>query len=90
MAITMVEARELVESVFDFDHVGSEMIAVRKNFDSLEAQESLVDELIRAGSEELEDVSEENIVIITSASKTRVNEFVKGAKFSQSGCSGLK
>jgi hypothetical protein len=89
MAITTEEAQELVESVFDFDHVGSEMLAVRKNFDSIEAQEALVEELVHVALEELDNASEENKAIITTAAKTRVGEFVKGAKFSQSGCSGL-
>jgi len=89
MAITTEEARELVESVFDFDHVGSEMLAVRKNFDSKEAQEALVEELSRVAAEELKDTSEENMTVITAAARARVGEFVKGAKFSQSGCSGL-
>jgi len=89
MAITTEEAQELVESVFDFDHVGSQMLAVRKNFDSIEAQDELVEELVHVALEELGDASEENKVIITNAVRTRVNEFVKGAKFSQSGCSGL-
>jgi hypothetical protein len=89
MAITTEEAQELVESVFDFDHVGSEMLAVRKNFDSMEAQEALVEELVRAAVEELKDASQESLTVITAAAKARVGEFVKGAKFSQSGCSGL-
>ena len=89
MTITTEEAQELVESVFDFDHIGSEMLAVRKNLDSTEAQEALVEELVRAAAEELQDTSEENLTVITATAKTRVGEFVKGAKFSQSGCSGL-
>jgi hypothetical protein len=89
MAITTEEARELVESVFDFDHVGCEMLAVRKNFDSIEAQEALVEELVHVALEELDNASEDNKAIITTAVRTRVGEFVKGAKFSQSGCSGL-
>jgi hypothetical protein len=78
MAITTVEAQELVESVFDFDH-----------FDSIEAQEALVEELVHVALEELDNASEDNKAIITTAARTRVGEFVKGAKFSQSGCSGL-
>lgn len=89
MAFTIEEAREAVESVFDFDHVGSEMLAVRKNVDSEEAQEALVEELVRVALEEADDVSEDNKEVITSAARTRVTEFVKGAKFSQSGCTGL-
>jgi hypothetical protein len=89
MAITMEEAQELVESVFDFDHVGSAMLAVRKDFNSVEAQETLVKELVDAGAEELGDSSAETLAAITSAAQIRVEQFVKGAKFSQSGCSGL-
>jgi hypothetical protein len=89
MTVTTEEAQELVESVFDFDHVGNEMLAVRKNFDSIEAQEALVEELVRVALEQLNNASEDNRVIITTAARTRVGEFVKGAKFSQSGCSGL-
>ena len=89
MVITTEEAQELVESVFDFDHVGSEMLAVRKNFDSIESQEALVEELVHVALEELDNASEDNKAIITTAARTRVGQFVKGAKFSQSGCSGL-
>ncbi|HEX2966910.1 MAG TPA: hypothetical protein VHO84_14075 [Syntrophorhabdaceae bacterium] len=89
MAITTEEARDLVESVFDFDHVGSEMIAVRKNLDSKEAQEALISELVSAATAELKDSPQENLIIISTAARDRVGEFVKGAKFSQSGCTGL-
>lgn len=89
MALTMEDARELVESIFDFDHVGSAMLAVRKNFDSLEAQETLVEDLVAAATEEMDDASPENMALLNEAAKIRVQEFVKGAKFSQSGCSGL-
>jgi hypothetical protein len=87
--MTMEEAQGLIESVFDFDHVGSEMIAVRKNFDSIEAQQDLVEELVKAACEESGDTSSDTMAVMTSAAKERVNQFVKGAKFSQSGCSGL-
>jgi hypothetical protein len=90
MTITMGKAQELIESAFDFDHVGTEMLAVRKNFDSTEAQESLVEELVNVVLEELGDVSGEDKAVITTTAKTRVDQFVKGAKFSQSGCSGLR
>jgi hypothetical protein len=89
MAVTMEEAQDLVESVFDFDHVGSEMLAVRKNLNSEEAQEALVEELANVALEELDDASGDNKAVLTTAARTRVSEFVKGAKFSQSGCSGL-
>jgi hypothetical protein len=88
MAVSAEEAKEIVESVFDFDHVGSEMLAVRKNLDSVEAQENLAEELVKAAVEEASDSSAESLAMITSAAKVRVAEFVKGAKFSQSGCSG--
>lgn len=77
-----------IESVFDFDHVGSEMIAVRKNFDSAEAQRSLIEELVKAACEEPNDTAADNLHMINSAARERVEQFVKGAKFSQSGCSG--
>lgn len=89
MTISEQDARELVESIFDFEHVGSEMLAVRKNFDDLEAQETLVEELTQAATGELNDGSAENLAVITAAARARVGEFVKGARFSQSGCSGL-
>jgi hypothetical protein len=89
MTISIQEARELVESVFDFDHVGTEMLAVRKNFDNQEAQQVLVEELTQAAAGELDDAFAENLAVIGAAAKARVDEFVKGAKFSQSGCSGL-
>jgi putative heme degradation protein len=89
MAIDSTEAQEIIESVFDFDHVGDAMFAVRKNLDAKEAQESLIQELIRCGTEELSEDSPENREALTAAAKARVEQFVKGSKFSQSGCSGL-
>jgi putative heme degradation protein len=89
MAITIDEAREVVESVFDFDHVGDAMFAVRGNLDSKEAQDNLVAEIIKCAAEELDDGSPEDSDIIAAAAKERVEKFVKGSKFSQSGCSGL-
>ncbi len=89
MAIGSEEAAELIESVFDFDHVGDAMFAVRKNLDSAEAQETLVRELIKAAAEDADDTSPETIETLTAAAKARVERFVKGSKFSQSGCSGL-
>ena len=89
MALTIEEARETVESVFDFDHVGDAMFAVRKNLDSAEAQETLVKELIKAAADEAVDSSPETTEALTAAAKARVEQFVKGSKFSQSGCSGL-
>jgi len=87
--MTADEAQELVESVFDFDHVGSEMVAARKNLSSAEAQDALAEALVRAAAEDLEEPCEEDLAIVTAAAKARVAQFVKGAKFSQSGCSGL-
>lgn len=89
MAIAMDEAREIVESVFDFDHVGDAMFAVRGNLDSKELQESLVNEIVKCAAEELDDGSPEDTQILTAAAGERVAKFVKGSKFSQSGCSGL-
>ncbi|OPY02390.1 MAG: hypothetical protein A4E60_01093 [Syntrophorhabdus sp. PtaB.Bin047] len=89
MAITMDEAREIVESVFDFDHVGDAMFAVRGDLDSKEAQEKLAKEIVECAAEELDDSSPEDADIIAAAAKERVEKFVKGSKFSQSGCSGL-
>ncbi len=89
MALNHEDAQELIESVFDFDHVGDTMLALRKNLDSAEAQANLIADLIRAASEEVGDNSPENREIIASAAKARVAQFIKGSKFSQSGCSGL-
>lgn len=89
MAMTIDEAREIVESVFDFDHVGDAMFAVRGDLDSKEAQENLVEEIVRCAAEEVDDGSPEDADIIAAAAKERVEKFVKGSKFSQSGCSGL-
>jgi transcriptional regulatory protein LevR len=89
MAISTDDVKELIESVFDFDHVGDAMLALRKNLDSAEAKADLTKELIRAASEEVEDNSPENQAVIESAAKARVEQFIKGSKYSQSGCSGL-
>jgi hypothetical protein len=89
MAIGAREAEELVESVFDFDHVGDAMFAVRKDFNSVEAQETLVKELVKAACDEADDTTAESVTSITEAAKARVARFVQGSKYSQSGCSGL-
>jgi hypothetical protein len=89
MAMSAEDAKELIESVFDFDHVGDAMMVVRKNLDSPQAQTDLINDLIRAASEEIEDNSPENRAVVESAAKERVEQFIKGSKYSQSGCSGL-
>lgn len=89
MAVTIEEAREIVESVFDFDHVCDAMFAVRADLDSQEAQDSLVSELVKCAALEIDDESNENLEVFSEAAKERVAKFVKGSKFSQSGCSGL-
>lgn len=89
MAVTMDEAREIVESVFDFDHVGDAMFAVRGDLDSTELQENLIKEIVKCAAEELDESSPEDTEVILAAAKERVAKFVKGSKFSQSGCSGL-
>ncbi len=89
MAMSIEDVKELIESVFDFDHVGDAMLALRKNLDSAEAEADLTKELIGAATEELEDDSPENREIVASAAAARVEQFIKGSKYSQSGCSGL-
>jgi len=89
MEITTKEAEESIEVVFDFDHVADAMFAVRKDLESKEAQERLVSELVRCASEELEDTSPECLASLNAAAKARVDRFVAGSKYSQSGCSGL-
>jgi hypothetical protein len=89
MTVTMEEAREVIEDVFDFDHVGDAMSAVRCNLESKEAQEHLVRELTRCAVEESDDCSSEGAEAFRSAAQSRVEQFVKGAKYSQSGCSKL-
>jgi hypothetical protein len=89
MAISITEAQEIIESVFDFDHVGDAMFAVRKNLDAKEAQDFLARELVKCGTEELNESSPESIEALAAAAKDRVEQFVKGSKFAQSGCSGL-
>ncbi len=89
MEITTQQAEEAIESVFDFDHVADAMFAVRKDLASKEAQETLARELVRCASEELEDSSAECLAALEAAAKARVDRFVAGSKYSQSGCSGL-
>lgn len=89
MAMSTEDVKELIESVFDFDHVGDAMLALRKNLDSAEAKAELTKELIRAAMETLEDASPENRDVVVPAAAARVEQFIKGSKYSQSGCSGL-
>lgn len=89
MGITMEEAREIIEDVFDFDHVGDAMSAVRCDLESGKAQEHLASELARCAVEESGDGSPESLEVFRAAAQSRVEQFVKGAKYSQSGCSKL-
>ncbi len=89
MEITAKQAEDSIEAVFDFDHVADAMFAVRKDLASKEAQERLASELVRCASEDLEDASPECLAVLNAAAKARVDRFVAGSKYSQSGCSGL-
>lgn len=89
MAVTLEEARETIEDVFDFDHVGDAMSALRRDLNSKEARETLVDALTRCAAEESDDGSPESGAVFKTAAEARVDQFVKGAKYSQSGCSKM-
>jgi hypothetical protein len=89
MAIGSAKAEEIIESVFDFDHVCDAMFAVRKNPDEKEAQKWLVQELVKCGMAELGQDSSEDVEVLTVAALARVAQFVEGSKASRSGCSGL-
>ncbi len=89
MGFTTEEAREIIEDVFDFDHVGEAMSAVRCDLESKQARERLVEELTKCAVEESGDGSAESLETFRSVALSRVEQFVKGAKYSQSGCSKL-
>lgn len=87
MPVTIEEAREAIEDVFDFDHVGDTMSTLRRDLDSKEAREALVNALTRCAVDESDDSSPENTSVFRCAAEARVELFIKGAKYSQSGCS---
>jgi hypothetical protein len=87
MSVTPEDAREMIEDVFDFDHVGDEMTALRRDLGSVAAKEQLIDRLTRAAAEEEDDASEETRTLLLGAARERVERFIKGVSYSQSGCS---
>jgi hypothetical protein len=89
MAVSIEEAREIVEDVFDFDHVGEVMSALRRDLESKAAREDLVNELTRCAVEEADDNSDDSMAVFKSAAEARVEQFIEGSRYSQSGCSKL-
>ncbi len=87
MAVTPEDAREMIEDVFDFDHVGDAMTALRRDLGSAAAKEELVGQLTKCALEEGDDTSGEARAVLLSAARERVERFIKGASYSQSGCS---
>ncbi|OPY01949.1 MAG: hypothetical protein A4E61_01477 [Syntrophorhabdus sp. PtaB.Bin184] len=87
MSMTREDAREMIEDVFDFDHVGDAMTALRRDLGSSAAKEELVDRLTKCALEEGDDVSGETRAVLLDAARERVERFIKGASYSQSGCS---
>ncbi len=87
MSMTREDAREMIEDVFDFDHVGYAMTALRRDLGSSAAKEELVDRLTKCALEEGDDVSGETRAVLLDAARERVERFIKGASYSQSGCS---
>ncbi|MCX6012974.1 MAG: hypothetical protein NTV30_06125 [Chloroflexi bacterium] len=89
MAIEMVKAKQLVQSVFTFDKVGDLMGAIRKNPSSQEIQTKLVKSLVDHATSIASDKSPESIAVITKAAEERSKQYVDGVKASKSGCGGL-
>lgn len=87
MSVTPEDAREMIEDVFDFDHVGDAMTALRRDLRSAAAKEELVSQLTERALEEGDDISGETRAVLLSAARERVERFIKGASYSQSGCS---
>ncbi|MBN1366369.1 MAG: hypothetical protein JW967_00370, partial [Dehalococcoidales bacterium] len=80
---------EIVESVFSFDYVGDQMMAVRTNLDAVELQKDLVQALIPAALSKANDNSPEAVAAITKASEARVKQYVTSSKSSRgTGCGG--
>ena len=87
MGVTIEYAKEMVEDVFDFDHVGEAMFALRNALESEEAKQNLINELTMSAAQEADDSSDESRAVFKSAAEARVEQFIKGARYSQSGCS---
>lgn len=90
MSITIENAEEIIEEVFDFDHIGNAISAVRRDPDSKEAKEILITELIKHAVEESGENSDESLEKFKISARKRVEQFIKGVKFSQTGCSKFK
>lgn len=89
MTITLDKAKELIESVFSFDYVGDTMIKVRRDTDSAEAREALINDLIENAKKEAGG-SDEDVSALRQAATERVDQFIQGTKASQTGCGGTK
>lgn len=90
MTITLDKAKELIESVFSFDYVGNTMIKVRRDTDSAEARDALINDLVENARKEAAGGSDEDVSALKQAATERVDQFIQGTKASQTGCGGTK
>ena len=88
MTMTKDRAKELIESVFSFDYVGDTMIKLRRDTDSAEAREALINDLVENATKE--SGSTEDNAALKQAATERVDQFIQGTKASQTGCGGTK
>jgi hypothetical protein len=82
-------AEELIESVFNFDYVGDAMMEARRNLDSLELQQRLINETVAAAVTSEGDNSAEAVAVLTKAAEARVKRYIDGSRAAKgSGCGG--
>ena len=89
MAIEIVKAKQLIESVFTFDNVGDLMGEIRQDPSSKEVQSKLAKALTDYAIPLAEDKSADSISVISKAAEERAQQFADGVRASQSGCGGL-
>jgi hypothetical protein len=89
MTMGLDNARELVDSLLTFDNVGDAMMAVRRDLNSISAQEQLIKEIFDIATRLIGDTSPGNLEIIGHAARVRVKQFVEGSKAGGTGCGGL-
>lgn len=80
-------AAELIDSVFTFDDVGAEMMALRKSVDDKDLQKKLADALLEAALDSADDSSDAAKETLAVAAEERVAQYVTSTKSTKgTGC----
>lgn len=89
MSFTIERARDLVESVFNFDYVGDSMSRLRSELSSDKAKQELVDQLVECARKQSPNSSDQAIQLIKQAANEQVEQFIESSKGNEFGCGGM-